>query len=272
MDITPREFKLFQTLIYEETGIALKDHKASMVQARLSKRLRELKLERFSDYYDYLKNEEGSEEMLKLLSAISTNVTSFFREAAQWDFLEEYLKDLKTHCPEKRLRIWSAASSTGQEPYSIAMFLHDHLQDIASWDIKILATDIDTRVLAHAIEGVYAEKDVSGMPKALLSRYFEKYKEKKGDRYRIKEPLRNMVLYRSFNLTRGDFSIFKNQFDIIFCRNVMIYFDTPTRTELVGNFHRLLKPEGLLLLGHSESLTHMNQGFKLVKSAIYQKT
>jgi chemotaxis protein methyltransferase CheR len=272
MDITPREFKLFQTLIYEETGIALKDHKASMVQARLSKRLRELNLERFSEYYDYLKNEQGSEEMLKLLSAISTNVTSFFREAAQWDFLEEYLKNLESDHHEKRLRIWSAASSTGQEPYSIAMFLHEHLKNFTSWDIKILATDIDTKVLAHAIKGEYAEKDVSGMPKVMLTRYFDKIKEKSGTRYQIKEYLRNMVLYRSFNLTRGDFSIFKNQFDIIFCRNVMIYFDTPTRNELVGRFHKLLKPEGLLLLGHSESLTHSNDGFKLVKSAIYQKT
>lgn len=272
MDITPREFKLFQSLIYEETGIALKDHKASMVQARLSKRLRELKLDRFSDYYDYLKNEQGGEEMLKLLSAISTNVTSFFREAAQWDFLEGYLKDLESHHPEKRLRIWSAASSTGQEPYSIAMFLHEHLKNIANWDIKILATDIDTNVLAHAIKGVYAQKDVSGMPKVMLTRYFEKHQDKSGTHYQIKEPLRNMVLYRSFNLTRGDFSIFSKQFDIIFCRNVMIYFDTPTRNALVDRFHKLLKPEGLLLLGHSESLARSNEGFKLIKSAIYQKT
>lgn len=270
MDITLREFKLFQTLIYEETGIALKDHKASMVQARLSKRLRELKLERFSDYYDYLKK-EGGEEMLKLLSAISTNVTSFFREAAQWDFLEEYLKNLAVHKPEKKLRIWSAASSTGQEPYSIAMFLHEHVKNIAEWDIKLLATDIDTKVLAHAMEGIYRQKDVMGMPKAFLTRYFDKIKEKDETAYRIKEPLRKMVLYRSFNLTRGDFSIFKNQFDIIFCRNVMIYFDTPTRIELVDRFYTLLKPEGLLLLGHSESLARQNEGFSLIKSAIYQK-
>ena len=272
MDITPQEFKLFQTLIYEETGIALKDHKASMVQARLSKRLRELNLERFSDYYELLKKgEDRGEEMLKLLSAISTNVTSFFREAAQWDFLEEYLRSLEYYNPQKKLRIWSAASSTGQEPYSITMFLHEHLKNIDAWDIKLLATDIDTKVLAHAIKGVYAEKDIKGMPKSLLTRYFEKIKEKEKVSYQIKEPLRNMVMYRSFNLTRGDFSVFKNQFDIIFCRNVMIYFDAPTRAELIGKFHRLLKPDGLLLLGHSESLTRGNEGFKLVKSAIYQK-
>ena len=151
------------------------------------------------------------------------------------------------------------------------MFLHDHLKNIASWDVKLLATDIDTKVLAHAIKGVYAEKDVSGMPKNFLNHYFDKIKDKEGTRYQIKEPLRKMVLYRSFNLTRGDFSIFKNQFDIIFCRNVMIYFDAPTRAELVAKFHKLLKPNGLLLLGHSESLTRGNEGFKLVKSAIYQK-
>ncbi len=271
MEITPKEFKLFQALIYEETGISLRENKASMVQARLSKRLRELKLERFSDYYDYLKNEHNGEEMLKLLSAISTNVTSFFREAAQWDFLEGYFRALEQKNPERKLRIWSAASSTGQEPYSIAIFLHEHLRNIEQWDIKMLASDIDTNVLAHAMKGIYSAKDVEGMPKALLARYFDKIKTPIGVTYQVKEMLRNMILYRSFNLTRGDFSIFKSQFDIIFCRNVMIYFDTPTRNELITRFHKLLKPGGLLLLGHSESITRGGGDFQLMKSAIYQK-
>jgi chemotaxis protein methyltransferase CheR len=218
-----------------------------------------------------LKKEQNGEEMLRLLSAISTNVTSFFREAAQWDFLEKYLSDLERYIPHKKLRIWSAASSTGQEPYSIAMFLHEHLKNINNWDIKFLATDIDTKVLAHAMKGIYSEKDVTGMPKVFLTRYFDKVKDAVPHAYQVKAPLREMVLYRMFNLTRGDFSMFKNRFDIIFCRNVMIYFDTPTRSDLITKFHHLLNPGGLLLLGHSESITKNSGEFKLVQSAIYKK-
>ena len=270
-EITQKEFKLFQALIYEETGISLHDKKATMVQARLSKRLRELQLKSFGEYYDYLKGGDDGEEMLKLLNAISTNVTAFFREAAQWDFLEEYFSELEQHRPDKKLRIWSAASSSGQEPYSIAMFLHEHLKNIAGWDIKLLATDIDTNMLGRAIKGIYSEKDVTGMPKKFLTNYFDKINAKEGALYQIKSYLRQMVMYRMFNLTRGDFTIFKNQFDIIFCRNVMIYFDTPTRNQLISRFHKMLRPGGLLLLGHSESITQNSGEFKLVQSAIYRK-
>ena len=271
-EITEREFKLFQSLIYRETGISLHDKKATMVQARLSKRLRELGMNSFTKYYEFLDDGRNAEELLRLLSAISTNVTSFFREGAQWDFLEGYLGNLHVTNPGKKLRIWSAASSTGQEPYSIAMFLNEHLQNIREWNIKLLATDIDTKVLAHAMRGIYSEKDIGAMPKVFLNRYFVKVKTDNGMEYQIIEPLRKMILYRMFNLVRGDFSMFKEKtFDIIFCRNVMIYFDGPTREELVKRFHSLLKPGGLLLLGHSESLTRQNSEFKLVQSAIYKK-
>lgn len=271
LQINEKEFKLFQALIYDETGISLHDKKATMVQARLSKRLRELGLSSFGAYYDYLKKEDNAEELLRLLSAISTNVTSFFREAAQWDFLEGYLNDLHKHKTDRKLRIWSAACSTGQEPYSIAMFLHEHLKDIRSWDIKFLASDIDTKVLAHAIEGEYTEKEIGAMPKIFLTRYFDKKKEGDKTTYQVKAPLREMIIFRMFNLVRGDFSIFKNTFDIIFCRNVMIYFDGETRSELIKRFHQLLRPGGLLLLGHSESITKLSGDFKLVRSAIYER-
>ncbi len=270
-EITEKEFKLFQSLIYRETGISLHDKKATMVQARLSKRVRELNMQTFTEYYEFLDEGKNADELLRLLSAISTNVTSFFREAAQWEFLEEYLGNLHQTKPNKKLRIWSSASSTGQEPYSIAMFLHEHLHNFREWDIKFLATDIDTKVLAHAIQGIYSEKDIGAMPKVFLTRYFTKIKSSDGVSYQVNDELRHMILYRMFNLVRGDFSIFKNSFDIIFCRNVMIYFDGPTRDELINRFHSLLAPGGLLLLGHSESITRQNSQFKLVQSAIYRK-
>lgn len=270
VEISQQEFKLFQKLIYDETGIALHDQKATMVQARLSKRVKALGLPSFKSYYDYIKKSH-EDEILNLLSAISTNVTSFFREAAQWEFLEKHLSVIGSINPDKRLRIWSSASSTGQEPYSIAIFLQEHLKNFKSWDIKFLASDIDPQVLKHAIDGVYSQKDIGAMPKYFLTKYFDKIKEKDNIFYRVKQNLRDMILFRMFNLTRGDFSIFKNKFDIIFCRNVMIYFDTPTKDQLFERFHAMLKPEGLLFLGHSESITKQNRKFELVQSAIYKR-
>lgn len=269
LEISEKEFKLFQKLVYDETGISLHDRKATMVQARLSKRVKALNLPSFGAYYEHIKNNQSGEEILNLLSAISTNVTSFFREAAQWEFLEDHLINLSKTNPDKKLRIWSSASSTGQEPYSIAMYLQDFLKDYKNWDIKFLASDIDTEVLKYAINGEYTQKEIGAMPKYFLTKYFDKTKN---EGFRVKDSLKEMVLFRMFNLTRGDYSIFKNKFDIIFCRNVMIYFDGPTKDELFTRFHNLLKPNGLLFLGHSESITRKNNDFTLIQSAIYKRT
>ncbi len=269
--ITQKEFELFRDYIYNEVGIALAPHKITLVQGRLSKRLRQLGLKSFREYYDHMLHDRTGEELFQLINAISTNVTTFFRESSQWEFLEENLPALLARKKEKRLRIWSAACSSGEEPYSIMMFLRDHLRDFSQWDIRLLATDISKKVLKKAIEGVYEEKDVANMPKTFLSNHFQPIEEAGRKRYAIKPELKRAVLFRMFNLVNDPFTIFKNRFDIIFCRNVMIYFDSETQRELVGNFHSVLADGGWLFVGHSESLTRNKEQFKLIRPSIYQK-
>jgi chemotaxis protein methyltransferase CheR len=269
--ISQREFELFRDYIYNEVGIALAPHKITLVQGRLSKRLRQLGLDSFRDYYDRMIHDRTGEELFQLINAISTNVTTFFRESSQWEFLEENLPNLLAHKKQKKLRIWSAACSSGEEPYSIVMFLRDHLRDYNQWDIKILATDISKKVLKKAIEGVYEEKDVANMPKTFLSNHFDRINEDGHKRYAIKPELKRIITFRMFNLVNDRFSIFKNRFDIIFCRNVMIYFDSETQQALVANFHSVLDEKGWLFVGHSESLTRNKEQFKLIRPSIYQK-
>ncbi|MGE4295247.1 MAG: protein-glutamate O-methyltransferase CheR [Campylobacterales bacterium] len=270
LKITQKEFELFRDYIYREVGISLAAHKITLVQGRLSKRLRHLGLGSYKEYYDYMVADKTGEEAFHLISAISTNVTTFFREAGQWDFLEDSLPALLAKKKDKKLRIWSAACSSGEEPYSIAIFLQNHIPDFTQWDIKILATDISKKVLQKAIDGVYEEKDIQSLPKHLLSNSFDAL-EGTPRRYRVKAPLRDRVMFRMFNLVYDNFGLFKNPFDIIFCRNVMIYFDAPTQQQLISHFHRVLAKEGWLFVGHSESLTRNKEEFKLLRPSIYQK-
>lgn len=267
LTITKREFELFREFIYREVGISLSDQKVGLVQSRLSKRLKALKLKSYKEYYDYLEKSHDDEEMFHLISAISTNVTSFFREMPQWDYLKANLEKIVRDKKSRRLRVWSAACSSGEEPYTIAIFLKEHLKDFASWDIKILATDISKKVLTKAIAGIYSQKDMEGMPKGMIKKYFKGTE----DGYKISDEIHNMVTFRMYNLIHDNFAIFKNRFDFIFCRNVMIYFDGESQTKLVSNFHKILEEEGLLFIGHSESLTRNQSEYKTIKPSIYQK-
>lgn len=269
--ITKKEFELFKDYVYNEVGISLSDHKITLVQGRLAKRLRALGLKSYRDYYDYMIKDKTGEEAFHLVSAISTNVTTFFREASQWEFLEEHLPTLLEKKRDKKLRIWSAASSSGEEPYSIAMFLRDHIPSVDSWDIKILATDISQKVLSKALDGIYEAKDVQNLSRAMLNNHFVEQKIDGKKYFEVKDTLKKMVMYRMFNLVYDNFGIFKNQFDIIFCRNVMIYFDPPTQQALVSRFYKILPPKGWLFVGHSESLTRNKNEFKLIQPSIYEK-
>jgi chemotaxis protein methyltransferase CheR len=270
--ITQQEFKLFQDYVYKNVGISLADHKITLVQGRLSKRLRQLGLDSYKEYYDYMIHDKSGEEEFQLISAISTNVTQFFRENSQWDYLNENLGSILATKNDKKLRIWSAACSSGEEPYSIAIFLHTHIPDFAQWNIKILATDISKRVLSKAMSGIYEEKDMQGLPRHLLGSNFEQIKQDDVKCYRVIETLRNIITFRMFNLVYDNFNIFNNKFDIIFCRNVMIYFDPETQQKLISNYHKVLIDNGLLFVGHSESLTRNKEEFKLIRPSIYQKT
>lgn len=261
MEITQREFKLFQKLIYDEFGISLSDQKITLVQSRLRKWVKQLNLKTYKDLYEYFLND--TTELFLLADAITTNVTSFFREAAQWEYLKKHLSTYK----EKKLRIWSSACSSGQEPYTIAIFLKENLKDFKSWDIKILATDLSKDILKRAIKGEYRPDDVKGLTKSHLQKYFTKI----GQNYVVKKELKDMIVFKSFNLVTGNYEIFKNKFDMIFCRNVMIYFDKKTQYDVIDNLKNLLDNDSLLLLGHSESITTQVQSLKIVTSSIYTK-
>ena len=269
--ITAQEFELFRDYVYKKVGIALAPHKITLVQGRLSKRLRQLNLNTYKEYYDYMIKDPTGEEEFQLISAISTNVTQFFRESGQWDYLTEQLPTILATKKDKKLRIWSAACSSGEEPYSLAIFLHTHIHDFSQWDIKILATDVSKRVLTKATSGVYEEKDIQGVPKYLLNSHFIASKEGDNRVYTVADHLKNMITFRMFNLVYDSFGLFNSCFDIIFCRNVMIYFDGETQQKLISNYHKVLCNDGLLFVGHSESLTRNKDEFMLLRPSIYQK-
>lgn len=272
IQITQKEFELFRTFIYQKAGISLSDKKKTLVQGRLSKRIRKLGLSSFREYYDIVVDDRSGEELTLLIDAISTNVTSFFREQGQWEYLKENLQEILRGKKDKRLRIWSAACSSGEEPYSIIMFLRENMNDFDSWDIKILATDISNQILSKAQRGEYEEKHIDGLPRQIMLKYFDKSSSKdRGNVYKIKKYLRDKILFRTFNLIYGDFNIFRSKFDIIFCRNVMIYFDATSQKKLVSEYAKLLNRGSLLFIGHSESLTRNKEEFKLIRSSIYER-
>ncbi|NWF66534.1 MAG: protein-glutamate O-methyltransferase CheR, partial [Campylobacterales bacterium] len=189
--ITKQEFELFQDYIYNNVGINLPPHKITLVQSRLRKRVKELGLKSYGELFEVIKKDRSGDELAILISSISTNVTSFFREKGQWDFLKTEILNIIKKKNTKRLRIWSAGCSSGQEPYTVAMFLHETLQNISSCDIKILATDISEKVLKLAIEGEYREKDILDLDRNLVHKYFEPMIDKKEQRvYRIKDFLK----------------------------------------------------------------------------------
>lgn len=266
--ISAEEFERFRTLIYDESGIALNDQKQGLVASRLSKRLRQLGLSTFSEYYEELMRDPQREEFTRMLDLISTNKTDFFREPKHFDFLREEI--LPKLAQEKQVRIWSSACSTGEEPYTIAMTVHDGVSDPSHWDCKILATDLSTRVLAKAAAGIYDEERVRDVPPDIVRRHFLCGRGKSAGQLKVKPHLVSMVRFRHLNLMDEQFPI-KSPLDLIFCRNVMIYFDRPTQERLVNKFYRYLKPGGHLFIGHSESLQWVNHPFKTVAPTIYWK-
>ncbi|MBE7444791.1 MAG: protein-glutamate O-methyltransferase [Planctomycetia bacterium] len=275
IDINDKEFGLFQRLIYNESGINLTPAKKELLKSRLMKRLRGRSLTSFKEYYQYVTEEDTTgEELVSMLDCISTNLTEFFREAAHFDYLSEkvlpVVMENKRKKQEKKIRIWCAGCSTGEEPYSIAIILAECIERLCDLDIKILATDLSTRVLKKATQGRYSKDRLKGIPLQILNTYFEKETCNFKEHYQIKDFLRNMIVFRRLNLTDATFP-FKGQFDFIFCRNVMIYFDKQTQTELVNKFYKHLASDGHLFIGHSESLASTDSKFRYVQPTVYQK-
>ncbi len=266
--LTDQEFQLFKDLIYKEVGISLDSPKKTLLVSRLGKRLRELGLPTYQAYYDRVCGKGGEEELTKLLDLVSTNKTDFFREQVHFDFLRDrVLPDVQK---TRTLRVWSSASSSGEEPYSIAMTLWDALPDIGKWDIKILASDISTRVLAKAASGMYEEERVNQLPKDLVRRHFLCGKGPQTGQFKVRPDVAKLVAFRRINLMDPTFPI-RSLLDVIFCRNVMIYFDRPTQAKLMEKFFRYLRPGGYLFIGHSESLQWIEHRFTYLQPTIYQK-
>ncbi|MDR4494415.1 MAG: protein-glutamate O-methyltransferase [Nitrospirales bacterium] len=266
--LSDQEFELFKSLIYQKVGITLDTPKKTLLVSRLGKRLRELNLSTYKDYYDRVSAKGGEEELTKLLDLVSTNKTDFYREPVHFDFLRDrVIPEMQT---TKTLRIWSSASSSGEEPYTIAMTLSDAIFDMHRWNIKILASDISTRVLSKAASGIYEDERVSQLPQDLVKRYFLRGNGKQAGKVRVRPQVANLVAFRRINLMDPTFPI-RNPLDVIFCRNVMIYFDRPTQAKLMEKFFKYLRPGGYLFIGHSESLQWIEHKFTYLKPTIYQK-
>jgi chemotaxis protein methyltransferase CheR len=258
-------FRQFADLIYREAGIHLADHKQALVSARLGKRMRALRIDDYDAYYDYVQNDRSQAELSQLLDAISTNVTFFYREADHFDVLSQVVGKW-AEGGQNRFRIWCAAASTGEEPYTIALTLAESLNDLR--DVKILATDISTSVLKVARKGVYEARKLEKISRPLVKRYFLAAEEK--GMYQLKPAIKDMLTFTWLNLSAPPFPM-RGPLDVIFCRNVMIYFDNVVRQRLLDEMHRLLKPGGYLMVGHAESLSGLLSGFKSVRPSVYVK-
>jgi chemotaxis protein methyltransferase CheR len=257
-DITPREFERFQALVHEHTGITLGPHKRHLVQARLGRRLRALGLTTFTEYQHYLAHEDPSRaELGRFINAITTNKTDFFREPHHFTYLaDQWLPAVKARAARdgnRTLRIWSAGCSTGEEPYTIAMTLREALGPAAGWDVKILASDLDTDVLAHAERGIYTDEQTAPIPSAMLARHFMRGRGDRAGHVRVRPELASMITFRRINLMDARWPI-RSPLDVVFCRNTLIYFDAPTQQRTLERFLGLLQDGGLLILGHSESV------------------
>jgi chemotaxis protein methyltransferase CheR len=266
ISLSDREFSRIKSRVYQVAGISLSDAKRTLVISRLSKIVRALGLGGFDAYVDYLERSGSVQDGQDFVNALTTNLTRFYREDHHFEHLRSYVGGLIAEKPRgSRLRLWSAGCSTGQEPYTLGMDLLAAYPELKRWDFKILATDIDTAVIAKAARGVYPENELNGLS-AERARLFEKT----GDgQIRIPSAVRELVSFKPLNLIGPNWPM-KGPFDAIFCRNVAIYFDKPTQGEVFGRLGKLLAPEGFLYIGHSENLGSGGDGFRLVGKTIYQ--
>lgn len=265
-----RHFEHIRGLVKESTGIALGDLKQDLVYSRLMRRLRKLKLESFDAYIEYLKSNHAV-ELPELINAITTNLTAFFRETHHFEYLREVVLPRleQSRASERRLRIWSAGCSTGEEPYSLAITLKEAWGDrLKHWDARILATDIDTGVLATGAAGRYAEPRIKGLSEQQLDEHFERRRTAPGMEFEARPEIKNLIAFKQLNLN-GPWPM-RGPFDVIFCRNVVIYFDKPTQTVLFNRMADLMATDGTLFIGHSENLFRVTDRFEMVGKTIYR--
>jgi chemotaxis protein methyltransferase CheR len=257
------DFDRVRQLIHQRAGISLGEHKREMVYSRLARRLRALGLHDFRTYLDRLEAVPDGEEWQSFVNALTTNLTSFFREAHHFPLLAEFARK------RGALQVWCCAASTGEEPYSIAMTLADTLGPRATNNC-ILATDIDTEVIAQARAGVYQEARMAGLTEEQLKKHFLRGIGANAGRVRVKPDLARLLEFDVLNLLSPNWGLQEHRFDVIFCRNVMIYFDKPTQTRILQRFAPLLKPGGLLFAGHSENFSYITDAFALRGKTVYE--
>jgi len=264
------DFRSLAQFAYQEAGIALSDSKRNLVYSRLSRRLRALGMTSFKDYREYLAANHA--ELENFINAISTNLTKFFRESHHFDHFRTHVAQAFAQAPGaggRRLRVWSAGCSTGEEPYTIAVVLKREIRDIARHDVKILATDIDTDVVGKGARGEYPASSLEEVPKPYHEFFVEAASIRDSARVVVADDVRKLITFRKLNLMES--WPFTGSFDAIFCRNVMIYFDGPTKSTLVDRLTEKLKPGGWLYIGHSESLIGSHPGLRLVGRTIYRR-
>jgi chemotaxis protein methyltransferase CheR len=269
-ELTQSQFQRIRELVRTHTGIALSDHKFQLVHGRLARRLRALKLDNFGDYIKLLESGPGP-EIEEFINAVTTNLTSFFREPHHFEYLAREMLPALTANPAaaRRLRIWCCAASTGEEPYSIAMVLREAQAQLAGWDAKILATDLDSAVLATGQAGVYAAARFENMDSRRVARFFEKGAGTHAGHFRARDELRGLITFKQLNLM-NPWPV-RGPFDAIFCRNVIIYFDKATQRTLFERMAKLQRPGDLLFLGHSETLYRVSSRYELVGRTIYRR-
>jgi chemotaxis protein methyltransferase CheR len=267
------EFQKFSRYVCDKCWINLHGGKKELLKARLGKILRQRNFRSFRAYYDQVVNDKSGYELTLLLNSISTNLTYFFRESEHFDFLRARalpeLIETKASSRDNSLRLWSAGCSSGEEAYSIAMAVSEAVYGMKKWQIEIYATDLSTKVLATANAGIYEEEKVHNIPFDLKRRYFQKGSNKWKGYFRVKKGIRDMISFKRLNFMEK--FLFKDPFDVVFCRNVMIYFDNPTKEGLIKKLSQCLSNGGYLLVGHSESLTGVKHQLKYIQPSIYKK-
>jgi chemotaxis protein methyltransferase CheR len=271
MTISEKEFGQIKSLVYERFGINLTEAKKSLVVGRLQKTIRSLGYDSFKQYYEYLIADKTGKALESLINRISTNHTFFYRESSHFDFFRDRALPEVTagvrQTGSRDLRVWCAGCSSGEEAYTLMIEMKEFFGgEYHLWDAGLLATDISTRVLEKAIQGTYAEENVGNLP-VYAKRHFMRAG---ADRYCVAKELKSQITFRRFNLMTEVFP-FRKPFHVIFCRNVMIYFDQPTRSELLRKFHGCLMPGGYFFIGHSESLGREQQLFEYIMPAVYRK-
>jgi chemotaxis protein methyltransferase CheR len=261
-------FEKFCRIVYDKAGIHLSEGKEALVSARIGKRLRALGLPDAERYHDYLTADESGDELVHFLDSISTNYTYFLREEEHFACLAEEARRIADG-GKKKLVFWSTASSSGEEPYSMAITLLSALEGTGA-EFRLLATDLSTRVLAQAKRGVYEAAKLDKLTRLQRAKYFSRHKGSDVETYEVVDHVRQRIVFKRLNLAHPPFPM-KGPFDAVFCRNVMIYFDANVRRRLLGEIERLLPPKGLLIVGHAESLAGLGSNLVSVRPSVYRK-